>query len=400
MDQTQRMDLNPPKPGSRRARRAAERAAAARREATTGEIPVVTIDKVHGVASNPVTVLPAVPYAEKMNHDLVVSRTEEIVHVRKSRKATLMQGVGFGSAAALVVGLGFGIAVENVPPSLAMADNAPAVAGVANASVSLGETTPLIEGVTTQFSVSVDGQVKTVVTGSKVTLADALEAAKITVNRADIVSAPLDKPVAADAKVTITRVTTESFTENYPVAQETTREDDPTLPKGEERIESEGAPGEGTRTYTITKHDGQEVSRSVTVDVVTTPAQPKVVKVGTKEEDAQTAVAVPANAAPVAPGTARAIAAEMVAARGWSTAEFSCLDQLWQRESGWNHLANNPSSGAYGIPQSLPGSKMASAGADWQTNPATQITWGLGYISGRYGTPCGALGHSHSVGWY
>ncbi|MDO4258258.1 MAG: ubiquitin-like domain-containing protein [Actinomycetaceae bacterium] len=96
----------------------------------------------------------------------------------------------------------------------------------------------------------------------------------------------------------------------------------------------------------------------------------------------------------------KGIAQQMVAARGWSDSEFQCLVKLWERESNWNPYAENPSSGAYGIPQSLPGSKMASAGSDWQTNPATQITWGLGYIAGRYGTPCGALGHSDSVGWY
>lgn len=96
----------------------------------------------------------------------------------------------------------------------------------------------------------------------------------------------------------------------------------------------------------------------------------------------------------------KAIAQGMVAARGWSDGEFQCLLSLWQRESNWNPYAENPSSGAYGIPQSLPGSKMASAGADWRTNPATQITWGLGYIAGRYGSPCGAWGHSQSVGWY
>lgn len=100
------------------------------------------------------------------------------------------------------------------------------------------------------------------------------------------------------------------------------------------------------------------------------------------------------------PGTAQAIAADMVAARGWGAGEFDCLVALWNKESGWNVYAMNPSSGAYGIPQSLPGSKMATAGADWQTNPATQITWGLGYIQGRYGTPCGAWAHSQSVGWY
>jgi hypothetical protein len=83
-----------------------------------------------------------------------------------------------------------------------------------------------------------------------------------------------------------------------------------------------------------------------------------------------------------------------------SDAQYRCLVLLWTRESGWNHLADNPSSDAYGIPQSLPGSKMASAGADWRTNPATQIRWGLGYIRASYGTPCGAWAHSQTVGWY
>jgi hypothetical protein len=100
------------------------------------------------------------------------------------------------------------------------------------------------------------------------------------------------------------------------------------------------------------------------------------------------------------PGTAQAIAYEMVMARGWGDGEFACLVALWNKESGWRVNAYNASSGAYGIPQSLPGDKMASAGADWETNPATQITWGLGYISGRYGSPCGAWDHSTRVGWY
>jgi hypothetical protein len=100
------------------------------------------------------------------------------------------------------------------------------------------------------------------------------------------------------------------------------------------------------------------------------------------------------------PGTAQAIAADMVAARGWSSTEFDCLVALWSKESGWNVYAHNKGSGAYGIPQSLPGEKMASAGADWATNPRTQITWGLGYIEARYGTPCGAWGTSQRIGWY
>ncbi|HAM27346.1 MAG TPA: lytic transglycosylase domain-containing protein [Microbacteriaceae bacterium] len=99
------------------------------------------------------------------------------------------------------------------------------------------------------------------------------------------------------------------------------------------------------------------------------------------------------------PGTAQAIGYELVHARGWGDDQFACLVSLFNRESHWNVYASNPS-GAYGIPQALPGSKMASAGADWATNPRTQITWGLNYIAGRYLTPCGAWGHSQSTGWY
>jgi hypothetical protein len=86
--------------------------------------------------------------------------------------------------------------------------------------------------------------------------------------------------------------------------------------------------------------------------------------------------------------------------RGWGDGEFSCLDRLWAKESGWRWSANNGGSGAYGIPQALPGSKMSSAGGDWQTNPVTQIKWGLQYIANVYGTPCSAWGHSQAVNWY
>jgi hypothetical protein len=100
------------------------------------------------------------------------------------------------------------------------------------------------------------------------------------------------------------------------------------------------------------------------------------------------------------PGTAQATAYDLVTARGWDQAEYGCLVALWSKESGWNHFAMNSRSGAYGIPQALPGAKMASAGADWATNPETQIRWGLGYIESRYGHPCAAWGHSQLRNWY
>lgn len=99
-------------------------------------------------------------------------------------------------------------------------------------------------------------------------------------------------------------------------------------------------------------------------------------------------------------GSPQQVAERMLGQFGWSASQFSCLNPLWAHESGWSVTASNPSSGAYGIAQALPGRKMASAGPDWQTNAATQIRWGLGYIRGIYGSPCAAWSHEQSDGWY
>ncbi|MBQ1074538.1 lytic transglycosylase domain-containing protein [Micromonospora sp. C31] len=96
----------------------------------------------------------------------------------------------------------------------------------------------------------------------------------------------------------------------------------------------------------------------------------------------------------------REVGCALMVRAGFGMDQFPCLNKLWDKESGWNHKARNPSSGAYGIPQALPGSKMGSVAGDWQTNPTTQIKWGLGYIEGRYGSPCKAWAHSQDVGWY
>jgi hypothetical protein len=99
-------------------------------------------------------------------------------------------------------------------------------------------------------------------------------------------------------------------------------------------------------------------------------------------------------------GTAQAYAYDYIKKFEWGFDQYSCLVKLWNRESNWRVNAMNRSSGAYGIPQSLPGNKMASEGMDWLTNPQTQIRWGVKYINARYGTACGALVHSNNVGWY
>lgn len=100
-------------------------------------------------------------------------------------------------------------------------------------------------------------------------------------------------------------------------------------------------------------------------------------------------------------GHPQRIAGAMMAERyGWGSGEFSCLVSLWERESSWDVHASNSSSGAYGIPQALPGVKMSAYGADWRDNAVAQIEWGLAYINQSYGNPCGAWSAFQSRGWY
>lgn len=112
------------------------------------------------------------------------------------------------------------------------------------------------------------------------------------------------------------------------------------------------------------------------------------------------AATVKTQAAAAASGSPQQVARAMLGKFGWSGGQFSCLEPLWGHESRWSVSASNPGSGAYGIPQALPGSRMASAGPDWQTNAGTQIKWGLQYIQSTYGSPCAAWSHEESAGWY
>jgi hypothetical protein len=155
------------------------------------------------------------------------------------------------------------------------------------------------------------------------------------------------------------------------------------------------------RTVDVEKETAAVVSATADLQLAFTAAQEK-----KAAEDAAAAAAEQAAAEAAAlaaantPDGARATAADMAASRyGWGADQFSCLNSLWKKESGWNYQAYNPS-GATGIPQALPGSKMASAGSDWETNATTQIAWGLGYISSVYGTPCSAWSHSQATDWY
>ncbi len=199
-------------------------------------------------------------------------------------------------------------------------------------------------------------------------------------------------PVAADeSDVEVTTETVENELEFDSVEK-----DDSSIEKGTKKVVTPGKDGSELVSYTVKKVDGVEVEREESLRVLVDEPTDEVIAIGTKTEPKVAYVPVTSNS-----GSNRALGKSMAASMyGWTGEQWECLNALFTKESNWRTGAANPSSSAYGIPQALPGSKMSSAGSDWRTNPATQIKWGLGYIKGRYGTPCGGWAHSVNVGWY
>jgi hypothetical protein len=155
-----------------------------------------------------------------------------------------------------------------------------------------------------------------------------------------------------------------------------------------------------TNTYLASAKNAVNTSRSAVTAQAAATARAEAAAQARRDAEARAARAKQRQAlASQAQSDPKALARLLLDGYGWGS-QFSCLDSLWTKESNWNYQATNGSSGAYGIPQALPGSKMGSVAPDWQTNPATQIKWGLQYIKATYGSPCAAWGHSQANGWY
>ena len=341
-----------------------------------------------------------------------------------------------------------------------LADAAPlgtTVTLAADRSASRDELTPLVSRARNVI-VNADGTTREVAVRPGQDARGILEAAGVSVHALDRVT--VENDATGELAITVTRVTRGQATEtvDIPFSETTTTSSDMFV--GESQVTTTGV--NGVTTWTVWQEkDGDQVLTSVPITEHST-SQPvtqvrsegtkeatptalvaagidpkatleektesdgttsvryraKLGSISTKEEiaeitgeakNADQATAAAAAAAAAEAGAVpttysgedpRSLAKPLVAAQGWGDSEYQCLVLLWNRESQWNPYAENASSGAYGIPQSLPGSKMASAGADWRTNPITQINWGIGYIKGRYGTPCSAWAHSNAVGWY
>lgn len=240
-----------------------------------------------------------------------------------------------------------------------------------------------------QVNIAVDGSVLEFHT-TQSTVRGLFREAGIKLSDGDVTSVPPDAAAVDGMVIMVSRDASSSRTVTEVLPFETETIEDPSLPEGYESIRTAGVAGEVKVTYAVKTVGGAVVERTEVERKVTRKPVNEEVVVGTMD----------VATAPVDPGSARALGQAMAAERGWGADEFSCLDQLWEKESGWRWNADNPSSEAYGIAQANPGSKMATVGSDWLTNPATQIEWGLGYISGRYGTPCDAWAHSVEIGWY
>jgi hypothetical protein len=135
----------------------------------------------------------------------------------------------------------------------------------------------------------------------------------------------------------------------------------------------------------------------------TTPSLLELDAIKTVDASAMALVSLAARQVDLArqPNGAKEVAKNLISTKyQWSDAQFSCLNQLWTKESNWNYKARNKSSGAHGIAQALPATKMEIVGTDWRTNPVTQITWGLKYIEERYDTPCKAWSKFKRSRWY
>lgn len=221
------------------------------------------------------------------------------------------------------------------------------------------------------------------------TVREALRDMSLHLGRYDRVSEPLSTPITKRTIVRIQRVKHSVITRRRAIPFRTRTVHDPKLLQGHSTTVVRGRDGVVELRWAAVYVDGKLAGK--------TELPPRVLRRPVTEvrHDGTKPPPIPTSGPPQA--IARAM---MLRDYGWGSDQFSCLVQMWTRESHWSTSATNPSTGAYGIPQALPGSKMASAGPDWQTSATTQIRWGLGYIASRYGTPCSAWGFWQSNGWY
>ncbi|MBT1174461.1 G5 domain-containing protein [Bifidobacterium sp. LC6] len=247
---------------------------------------------------------------------------------------------------------------------------------------------------TTYVTVKINGDSR-VVLGEKSemkTVKDVLEAGNITLDPSDTVSPSLKSKVTESTVITINRAGAEVETSDTDIPFNEVRKETSSLPKGTEKVETEGQNGVMETTSLVTRAGNKVVSSNVFASWVKKAPVDKVILVGTGSSSSSSSSSTSLGTT-VPAGEMQTWAHDWLLSNGYSEEDFTAANFIINHESGWNPTATNPSSGAYGLPQALPGSKMASAGSDWATNYQTQFKWFVNYCNGRYGSIAGAYAH-------
>lgn len=256
-----------------------------------------------------------------------------------------------------------------------------------------------MDGDTSYITVKINGEKRTVLGTNFTTVKSVLEAGNIVLDPQDTISPSLDSKVTESTVITITRAGAKLETSDAPIAFNTVRKETSSLPKGTEKVESEGKEGVMETTSLVTRSGDTIISSNIFASYVKEAPQDKIILVGAGESSSSSSAAASIGTT-VPAGEMQQWAHDYLLSNGYTEADFTATVFIISHESGWRVNATNASSGAYGLPQALPGSKMASAGADWQTNYQTQLKWFWNYCAGRYGSIQGAYNFWTSHHYY
>ena len=256
---------------------------------------------------------------------------------------------------------------------------------------SRGNAREALKGNTSYVTVKINGKTR-VVPGTDFTdVKPVLDAGDITLDPEDTVSPALTTKVNEKTVITINRAGASVAVTDTAIPFNTVKKETSSLPKGQEKVETEGQEGVMETTNLVTKSGGKVVSSNMISSFVKKAPTDKVILVGTGSTTPSTAAATIGTTVPA--GEMQQWAHDYLLSNGYTEEDFTATVYIISHESGWNVSATNPSSGAYGLPQALPGSKMVSAGADWATNYQTQLKWFWGYCAQRYGSIQGAYAY-------
>lgn len=244
---------------------------------------------------------------------------------------------------------------------------------------------------TSYINVVINGHHRTILGTHFTDVKSVLDAGDVTLEPHDVVTPSLTTKVSESTVITINRAGAKLETSDDPIAFNVVKKETAALPKGTEKVQSNGAEGVMETSKIVTRTNGKVVSSNIFTSYVKKAPKDKVILVGTGGSSANLGLSASIGTT-VPAGEMQQWAHDWLISNGYSEADFTATVFIISHESGWRVNAMNPS-GAYGLPQALPGGKMVSAGADWATNYQTQLKWFWNYCNGRYGSIQGAYNH-------